>query len=447
MKPQAGASPRIQYAKTEDGVDIAYCVQGEGPPLLYLSELNGDMAGETELDDMVRWYERIGRTHTLVRYDPRGSGSSDRKALSESLEACFQDADTVANAAPFDRFDILAIGSSVRVAIVFAARRPERVNRLILWGGSARSTDRQLPAGVVATRALIDKDWRTYTNAWAQTLFGWSNAEKGRAWARYYQRATGPENVLAFLASLEEFDLTDVLPQVRASTLVVDHRVQRVSRSEAARFIATAIADARLVVREGQQLPPWAERGGVEGPAALIDEFTGVVAATTSAPDGMTAILFLDIADSTALTTKLGDAAYRNKERELDASLRGAITEAGGTPLKGKLLGDGILSVYKSAKDAISAALRCRDLGNQADLPLHLGIHAGDVIHEENDVRGGAVQLASRVQSKAEPGEILVSDTVRSLARTSAGVAFDDRGEHELKGIAEPQRLFAVRTE
>ena len=117
-------------------------------------------------------------------------------------------------------------------------------------------------------------------------------------------------------------------------------------------------------------------------------------------PEGTTVILFLDIADSTALTTKLGDAAYREKERELDTSLRAAITEAGGTPVEGKVLGDGILSVYKSAKDAIDAAQRCRDLGNEASLPLHLGIHAGDVVREANNVHGGAVQVASRVAKR-----------------------------------------------
>ena len=109
------------------------------------------------------------------------------------------------------------------------------------------------------------------------------------------------------------------------------------------------------------------------------------------------------------------------------------------------MLGDGVMAVFTSARQAIDAAQRCRDLGNEADLLLHLGIHAGDVVREGNNVHGGAVQLASRVQSVAAPGEILVSDIVRGLARTSAGVTFEDRGEHEMKGIAEPQRLFAVR--
>ena len=158
----------------------------------------------------------------------------------------------------------------------------------------------------------------------------------------------------------------------------------------------------------------------------------------------MTAILFLDIADSTALTTKVGDAAYLKRERELDVALRKAISEAGGTAVEGKVLGDGVMAVFTSARQAIDAALRCRAAGDEAELSLHLGIHAGDVVHEGNNVHGGAVQLASRVQSVAAPGEILVSDIVRGLARTSAGVSFEDRGEHELKGIAERQRLFAV---
>ena len=158
----------------------------------------------------------------------------------------------------------------------------------------------------------------------------------------------------------------------------------------------------------------------------------------------MTAILFLDIADSTALTTKLGDAAYRKRERELDVALRKAITEVGGTAVEGKVLGDGVMAVFASASQAIVAAIRCRACGDEAELSLQAGIHAGDVVHEGNNVHGGAVQLASRVQSVAAPGEILVSDIVRGLARTSAGVSFEDRGEHVLKGIGEPQRLFAV---
>ncbi len=151
-----------------------------------------------------------------------------------------------------------------------------------------------------------------------------------------------------------------------------------------------------------------------------------------------------DIADSTALTESLGDAAFRAKARNLDATLRAAIRENAGTPIEGKLLGDGVLAVFTSARQAIEAALACGAAGSHAGLPLHLGLHAGDVIREDNNVYGGAVNIASRIAGLSAPGEVLVSDIVRGLARTSAGVQFEDRGEQELKGVAEAVRVWAV---
>ncbi len=141
---------------------------------------------------------------------------------------------------------------------------------------------------------------------------------------------------------------------------------------------------------------------------------------------------------------RLGDTAFRAKARDLDASLRAVIRENGGTPIEGKVLGDGVMAVFASAREAIEAALACAHAGDAAGLPLHLGLHAGDVIREENNVYGGAVNIASRISGLSAPGEVLVSDTVRSLARTSAGVSFEDRGEQSLKGVGEPVRVWAV---
>jgi len=171
----------------------------------------------------------------------------------------------------------------------------------------------------------------------------------------------------------------------------------------------------------------------------------GVSIAYWTLGEGMAVLLFADIAESTALTEQLGDAAFREKARELDTALRSIIGESGGTPVEGKLVGDGVLAVFTSARQAIESALRCSVASEPLGLQLHLGIHAGDVIREGNNVYGGAVNIAARIAAASAPGEVLVSDTVRSLARTSAGVSFDDRGEHSLKGVADPQKLFAVR--
>jgi len=103
------------------------------------------------------------------------------------------------------------------------------------------------------------------------------------------------------------------------------------------------------------------------------------------------------------------------------------------------------MAVFTSAHEAIRSAVRSAEQGNHIGLPLHLGIHAGDVAREGNNVYGGAVNIAARVAGASAAGEVLVSDVVRTLARTSAGVTFEDKGEHTLKGVGEPQRLWAVQ--
>jgi class 3 adenylate cyclase len=182
------------------------------------------------------------------------------------------------------------------------------------------------------------------------------------------------------------------------------------------------------------------------GTSAILDFINSEPASGsgTRLPTGTAVILFADIVDSTALTERLGDDAFRAKARELDAALRTVIRENGGTPIEGKLLGDGVLAVFTSARQAIGAALACGVEGGGAGLPLHLGLHAGDVIREENNVYGGAVNIAARISGLSAPGEVLVSDIVRGLARTSASVAFEDRGEQELKGVGDAVRVWAV---
>ncbi len=114
-----------------------------------------------------------------------------------------------------------------------------------------------------------------------------------------------------------------------------------------------------------------------------------------------------------------------------------------------------MLATFGAAREAIACALAIHGMagprgkgqgpGPDDALLLHVGIHAGDVIREEGNIYGGAVNIAARVASEAAAGETLVSATVRDLARTSAGVSFEDRGERELKGVGEPVRVWAVR--
>jgi class 3 adenylate cyclase len=247
-------------------------------------------------------------------------------------------------------------------------------------------------------------------------------------------------------AAISEFDVTDLLPHVQAPTLVMHRRQIPWLSVDMAKELVSGIPDSRLALLEGTSVAMYL--GDMEAVASAIDEFLGEseepARPSTELPSGTAVILFADIVDSTALTERLGDAAFRAKARELDGALRGVIRECSGTPVEGKVLGDGVLAVFTSARQAIDCALRCNSAGESVGLQLHLGIHAGDVIREGNNVYGGAVNIAARIAGVSAPGEVLVSDTVRGLARTSAGVTFDDRGERSLKGVSEPVRLFAV---
>ena len=437
--------PRIQYATTADGVSIAFWTLGEGAPLVYMPDLFSHIELEWQNPELRAAYEWMAKRRMLVRYDGRGRGLSDRDVTGYSLDALVLDLEAVLDRLAPERFALFAVTHSGPVAIVYAASNPERVSHLILWHSFARTRDTASPLTRSLAR-LIDTDWQTYTETMAHTLIGWSEGERARQWAAQARESATPEAAKEALRALRDVDVTDLLRQVRSPTLVLHLRETTILDVNVARGLASRIPDARLALLEGSSAIPTGESGQAVFDA--IDEFLGEGEEDepkTELPEGMAVILFADIVDSTALTERLGDAAFRAKARDLDTALRGVISEASGTPVEGKLLGDGVLAVFTSARQAILAALECGNAGDEAGLPLHLGIHAGDVIREGNNVYGGAVNIAARIAGASAPGEVLVSDTVRGLARTSAGVSFDDRGEHELKGVGEAQRLFAVR--
>jgi class 3 adenylate cyclase len=390
----------------------------------------------------------IARGCRVINYDQRGCGSSDRDCDDWSLEPQVNDLEAVIDrVAEGERCALVAATSGGPPAIAYAARYPERVSHLVLRNAFANGTKRhEALLGVLVTRALrpVLKEhrdfWEMFTVTLANALTGFTGSERAREEAEAYRTGMSPEAYLALSETLDRTDVTDLLGSVQAPTLVVNDTAYRqvgIGWGPVAREITSRIPNARLVTTE--DFPSTLEQFLHENDEPLAR------AVSQDLPSGTAIILFADFVDSTAHTERIGDAAFRGRARKIDDALRTAITEAGGTPIDGKLLGDGVLATFPSASQAIDAALRCAAAGDDGGLPLHLGIHAGDVIREQNNVYGGAVNIASRISGLSAPGEVLVSDIVRGLARTSAGVAFEDRGEHALKGVADPQRVYAVR--
>ncbi|HUF54854.1 MAG TPA: adenylate/guanylate cyclase domain-containing protein [Dehalococcoidia bacterium] len=432
--------PRIQYAKTSDGVNIAFTVVGSGPPVL----VSGDLAdAHVQLmwqhSPYAPFYERLTERYTVIKFDSRGYGLSDRDVEDFSLDSLLLDVNAVADQLDLSSFGVLGLFGGGPLAIAFAARRPDQVTRLCLVGTSVRTRETLARHRAFRIPSLMREDWDLFLQNLAAVNYGFGKEESART-AEFLAAALDQNTLLQSASFVNAWDVTDSLPLVRCPTLIVHYSGIHYLTMDMARELAAGIPDSHLLVldyasalRDDQVV------------AAVVDFFADEEArADPTLPSGMTAIFVADIVESTALTERLGDTAFRERARALDGSLRTIIREAGGTPVEGKLLGDGVLATFASARQAIEAALRCGSAGDECGLPLHLGLHAGDVIREDDNVYGGAVNIAARVSALAAPGEVLVSQTVRDLARTSAAVTFEDAGERSLKGVSEPLRLWRV---
>jgi len=431
--------PRIQYVTTSDGVSIAYAVTGEGRPLLRVPTLPVSHLQLMLQAEFARDAASLSQGRTFVTYDARGFGLSQRDVTDFSLDALVRDIEAIVDHLGLGQLQVMSAGYGVPIAIAYAATHPARVSHLAL---SAYASAQGMPEEEIdAIMALGERNWELATETLVHAVLGWSNSATAHQVAEVMRASASPETLRRFIGQIRSWRIDDMLPAVVAQTIVIG-RSSPSQSLERARELAAAIPMARLTMIEGPL-----ESSNIQEGVAVASFFSDgavVMPASRETPHTTLTILFTDIVESTSLTEKLGDAAFRERAHQLDGALRQVIREGGGTPVEGKVLGDGVMAVFTSARQAIDAARRCRESADDVGLELHIGIHAGDVIRDGNNVYGGAVNLAARIAGHAEPGEILVSDVVRGLARTSAGVAFDDRGEHDFKGIADPQRLYAI---
>ncbi len=432
--------PQIQYARTEDGVSIAYATyeNEDAPALVYLAEIPCQEAIWASPWGRAFFLE-LARHRRLITLDPRGYGASQREADCSRPERWVTDIAAVADHLRLDRFESFSGGTvTSQGALIYADAHPERVSKLVLFSPTIASSGSS--AAMVATAESARASYPVFLRSLATFMFPSGPPEVQRWFSTATRAQTSAENFVATISRIH--DLAPILPKLTMPALILHRKRSQISDSAAARAVVSLIPGARLVMLDGDASAPY---WNYEQFIDIVYDFLGIAKRTQAAalPSGTAVILFTDIADSTALTERMGDAAFRAASRSLDSDLRAAIRDAGGRPVDGKVLGDGVMAVFESAAQAIDAARRCVELGG--DLPMHIGLHAGDVIREENNVYGGAVNIASRICQLCAPGEILVSDIVRGLARTSAGVEFEDRGEHAMKGVGDPVRVFAVR--
>jgi class 3 adenylate cyclase len=407
----------------------------------------------TDTDAHEQFCDRLAAHRTLVLYDRHGCGLSDRNRTDFTAADDMLDVETVIEAIAADKVDLFGISWGGSPALTYAARHPEKVDRMVLYGtfaqGRMKPTAEQ-QASMDASEVLRRNDFEKYLRMQASLFYpSGSDRETFQSLTRMLRDSAPPE--ITDQLQQVEFDTQSVLRDIDTPTLVIHRRGDLIVPFIWGQYMARRLANAEFLPLDGDAHLPWADDAdSVLGPT--IEFLTGAKEAPAPAaseakvaPGGTAIILFADIVDSTALTEAIGDEAFRGKARTLDETLRAIIRDSDGTPVEGKLLGDGVLAVFASAKNAIEAAMHFGKAAESVELGLHLGIHAGDVIREEGNVFGGAVNIAARISGESEAGEVLVSDTVRGLARTSAGVSFEDRGERKLKGVGDPVRVWRVQ--
>jgi class 3 adenylate cyclase len=438
-------APRTLYARSGD-VQLAYQVIGDGPrDVVLVLDWASHLEAVWEQPFIQDFIASVNRYARVLWFDMRGVGLSDRVVdHAGATEEWMEDVCAVMDAAGSDRATLLAHGHGVQMALMSAATHPDRVASLVLINGFARfSRADDYPAGMPpqAAEALLEGIEQTWgTGAMAGPLGPSVASRPGiQEWYGRVERfAATPSTALAKMRAILELDVRKVLPLVSAPALVIQSRNDTFVRAGHGRYLAEHLPNARLVERDSADHWPLPDADLM----GTIEEFvTGARLHETEADRVLTTVLFVDVAGSTERASEVGDRRWRELLDRFEETVQRSVVAH-----RGELVsraGDGILATFDGPARAIRCAGDIRDAVRRAGLDVRCGLHTGEVTRRNGDVAGIAVHIGARVSSAASPGEVLVTRTVRDLVAGS-GIAFDDRGEHSLKGVPDRWALYAA---
>jgi class 3 adenylate cyclase len=447
-------APQTRYADNGD-LKLAFQVRGTGP--IDLLELNnGTYISIDETAEEPHWerYERRLATFSrLIRFDPKGIGLSDPLSTSSppSVDDWMSDALAVLDAAGVERSVILGPVLGGATAMMLAATHPDRVAAIVLVNCSARwIEDDDYDIGYPRKQAVA---WQTAVQdtdrtdelspeaddaiLLAPTLAG--DPEFRRWWSRASRRGASPATARAISAAIIEGDVRAALANITVPTLVLHRRDNIFVPPAHGRYVADRIAGSRYVEVPGGDSLPYS--GDFDQLVDVIEEFLTGESHRAAPGRVLAAILFADIVGSTEQAVRLGDRRWRELLQDHDAMVRRQLDRFRRQFMKST--GDGMLATFDGPAPAIECALAIRDGAEQLGISVRVGLHAGEVEVLDDDIAGIAVHIAQRVQGLAQPNEVLVSSTIKDLV-TGSGRSFVDRGSHELKGVPDEWRLFAV---
>ena len=427
----------IRYARS-GGVSIAYQVVGDGEvDLVYVPDYVSNLVYAWETPYWRSFYDRLAERFRLILFDKRGTGLSDLGGQFPALETRMDDVRAVLDAVGSANAVLLGSHDGCSMAALYAATYPERTRALVLFHPVAHDPEAQTDA---AREELVRvrETWGTQELAdeiLAEGSPSLAEDPEFREWFTNWLRVgASPSVAYALNRAWFETDLREVLPSIRVPTLVLYRDVQ----AELARDVADRIPGAEATrvsgIDDGEmwlspEIPEEVERFVAGEPVAEVPD---TVLAT---------VLFTDIVGSTAVAAELGDRAWRELLERHHALVRRELARYRGE--EKDTAGDGFFATFDGPARAIRCAQAIVDGMQELGLEVRAGVHTGECELHEGKVAGLAVVIGARVSALAGGEEVLVSQTVKDLV-AGAGVDFEDRGEHELKGVPGSWRLYSV---
>jgi class 3 adenylate cyclase len=439
--------PETRFAWNGD-VSLAYQVVGSGPTdLLYLQGYCSNVDVNWESPHLARFLRSLAAHARLIVTDRRGWGCSERFTPGHvpDVDVLTDDVLAVMDAAGSERASILATYESAIVGSLFAATYPERTRSLILVDPQVT----YLPTDETPWMPTLER-WqeqiRLMRETWGTTDWWDSPGEPEREWfARYARASVTPGGLAAEIGSYLHTDIRAVLGTIQVPTLVLvdSDRFYEVP-PETGHFVASKIPGAQVVEHSSRGGPHfhWYARG--DAIVAEVARFLEEIGEEEASFDRFLAtVLFTDIVDSTRRAAELGDRGWRTVRERHDATVRALLARYRGEEIDSA--GDGFFASFDGPARAVRCAMALANAVRPLGIELRAGLHTGELEMVGKKPGGVAVSIGARVASLARPSEVLVSHTVRDLM-VGSGLAFEDRGAHELKGVPGEWRVYAAES-
>ena len=440
--------PDVSYARSGD-VAIAYQVVGTGPTdIVFIRGTTGDLLSTWDQPLLVRHVEGLAAYGRVLMLDKRGTGLSDRVREVQSLETTMDDVRAVMDAAGSERAVLWTAASSTGIGVLFAATYPERCAGLVLFNPRVKGT-----RSADYPWAPTEEEWRVELAAvragWGtrdhleQLAYEWAPevaADDGfRDWfVGHMRRSLSPGAALTSSRTAMELDVRDVLAAVRVPTLVLPWPPQ----PGPGHYAAARIRGAQVVeLPELRGVYTWVDDDVHRATMEATESFVSRLTRQVESERVLATVLFTDIVGSTELAASLGDASWRRLLEKHHALVRRELARFQGRELD--TAGDGFFAAFDGPARAVLAASAISDALREHEITIRAGLHTGECEVTDGKIAGIAVSIGARIAARAAPGEVLVSSTVKDLVAGS-GIRFEERGEHQLKGIPDPWHLFAL---